>query len=170
MQSASQTKESVLTLTRQYNYPAEAVFNAFTNADALAGWWAPVIFPASGLRLDFKPGGLFHFRMDTEQGPMWARFIFGNIRRHELIEFVLSFSDERGGVTRAPFFGSWPLEIFVRITLKEEKGKTTLTLESSPQNATQQELDCFRENKDSFRQGTEGSLQQLEALLARQDK
>jgi uncharacterized protein YndB with AHSA1/START domain len=166
MQSASPTKESVLTLTRRYNYPAEVVFNAFTDADALAQWWAPSIFPASAISLDFKPHGLFHFRMDTEQGPMWARFIFGDIRRHDLIEFVLSFSDEKGGVTRAPFFGAWPLEIFVRITLKEEKGKTTLTLESSPHNATQQELDSFQQNKDSFRQGTEGSLQQLEDLLA----
>ncbi|MBT1688000.1 SRPBCC family protein [Dawidia soli] len=168
MQSASQTKESVLTLTRQYDYPAEAVFNAFTEADALAEWWAPSdMFKVSALSLDFKPDGLFRFRMDTEEGPMWAKFTFGNIRRHDLIEFVLSFTDEKGTVTRAPFFESWPLEIFVRVTLEEEGGKTTLTLESSPFNATQQELDTFQQNKDSFRQGTEASLQRLEKILAR---
>jgi uncharacterized protein YndB with AHSA1/START domain len=168
MQSASQIKESVLTLTRQYNYPAEVVFNAFTEADALAEWWAPSdMFNVSALSLDFKPDGLFRFRMDTEQGPLWARFVFGNIRRHNLIEFILSFTDENGTVTRAPFFDSWPLEIFVCVTLKEEKGVTTLTLESSPHNATQQELDTFQENKESFRQGTAASLQRLEQILAR---
>jgi len=168
MQSASQTKEPVLTLTRQYNYPAEAVFTAFTEADALAEWWAPSdIFTVSALTLDFRPDGLFRFRMDSEQGSMWARFVFGNIRRHDLIEFILSFTDENGTITRAPFFDSWPLEIFVRVTLKEEKGTTTLTLESSPHNATQQELNAFQENKDSFRQGTAASLQRLEQLLAR---
>lgn len=168
MQSASQTKESVLTLTRQYDYPAEAVFNAFTEADALAEWWAPSdMFNVSALSLDFKPDGLFRFRMDTDQGSMWAKFTFRNIRRHDLIEFLLSFTDEKGAVARAPFFEAWPLEIFVRVTLKEESGKTTLTLESSPFNATQQELDTFEQNKDSFRQGTEASLQRLQKILAR---
>lgn len=168
MQSASQTKESVLTLTRQYDYPAEVVFNAFTEADALAEWWAPSdMFKVSALSLDFKPDGLFRFRMDTGEGSMWAKFTFGNIRRHDLIEFILSFTDEKGTVTRAPFFESWPLEIFVRVTLEEESGKTTLTLESSPVNATQQELDTFQQNKDSFRQGTEASLLRLEKILAR---
>lgn len=168
MQSASQTKDSVLTLTRQYNYPAEVVFNAFTEANALAEWWAPSdMFNVSALSLDFNPNGLFRFKMDADQGSLWAQFVFKRIQRPDLIEFILSFTDENGTVTRAPFFDTWPLEIFVRITLEEEKGKTMLTLESSPFNATQQELDAFGEHKDSFRQGTEASLERLEKVLTR---
>ena len=52
-------------LTRTFNAPKKAVFNAFANAEALAEWWGPVGMPVKVLSFDFKPNGKFHYKMEN---------------------------------------------------------------------------------------------------------
>jgi uncharacterized protein YndB with AHSA1/START domain len=108
--------------------------------------------------------------MENEEMIMWARFVYRAIRRLEYIEFVLSFSDEKGGVTRAPFFDNWPLEILNQLSFSEKDGKTTITLTCTPVNATPGETDTFRANKGSFEQGTSAAFNQLKLYLAETQK
>ena len=60
-------KENVLTLHRIFNAPAECIFNAFLDADALAKWLAPHGYTATINHLEPYEGGhyditLTHFR------------------------------------------------------------------------------------------------------------
>ena len=159
--------EAVLRISREFQAPRSLVFQAFSEAEHLAQWWGPVGYKLSVISLDFRPGGMFHYKMVSEEMTMWARFIYGKIQQPELIEFVLSFSDENGGVTRAPFFdGNWPLEIFNRLIFTEQDGKTMLQFESYPLHPTAIEMQTFIKERKSFNGGLTATLDQLERLLA----
>ena len=166
MQTKNQTsKEAALTVAKEFNAPIQLVFDALSNPDALAEWWGPVGYTMTVARFDFTPGGICLFKMENKESEMWARFIYGQIKSPELVEFTLSFSDENGGITRAPFFENWPLEILNIITLTEQGGKTTLTNNCFPVNTTHEEISSFEENKLSFNQGLSASLEKLKTYL-----
>jgi uncharacterized protein YndB with AHSA1/START domain len=170
MQNEKQKNSNiVLTVEREFDAPIQLVFDALSNPDSLAQWWGPAGYIMTVVKFEFKPKGLCLFKMENEDGLMWARFIYREIKSPELVEFVLSFSDENSGITRAPFFENWPLEILNVITLNEQNGKTTITNNSSPLNATKEEIASFNENKLSFKQGTSASMERLKLLLMKNE-
>ncbi len=80
--------------------------------------------------------------------------------------FVDSFSNEKGEVTRAFFSESFPLEILNVVILTESGGKTTLRLEGSPINPTDEERATFEGMFKSLEQGFGGTFDQLDDYLA----
>jgi uncharacterized protein YndB with AHSA1/START domain len=145
------------------------VWRAWTNAESLARWWGPKGCTIRVLKLDLRPGGLFHYAMAVQPGQdMYGRFVFREIVAPERLVFVNSFSDAAGGITRAPFpalNGKWPLEVLNVVTFAEQGGRTTLTLRGGPINATEEERRIFEGHADSLRQGFGGSFDQLAAFL-----
>lgn len=158
-------QHAALVISRTFRAPIQAVFNALAKPDALSVWWGPAGYSMTVTKFDFKPQGLCLFKMENESSTMWARFIYGRIMNPELVEFILSFSDENGGLTKAPFFENWPMEIQNVITLSEQNGLTTLTNTCSPVRARREELVSFTANKLSFNQGFNASLDKLSVIL-----
>ncbi|HEY0670086.1 MAG TPA: SRPBCC domain-containing protein [Sphingobacteriaceae bacterium] len=166
METKKQTSnKAVLTVSKVFNAPIQLVFDALSDADALAEWWGPVGFKMTVTQFNFAPDGLCLFKMENEGTIMWAKFVYGQIKHPELVEFVLSFSDETGKIIRAPFFKDWPLQIQNIITLTEQNGKTAFTINCYPINATEAELLSFTENKSSFNQGLSASMEKLGQYL-----
>ena len=96
---------------------------------------------------------------------MWGLFKYVTINRHDLIEFVNSFSDEAGNLCKPPFPIEFPLEIFNQIVLTEEDGMTTLTLRGHPINATTEQEATYASMYDNMQQGFGGTFNQLEHYL-----
>jgi len=161
-------KKAEITIVRQFNATRDRVFEAFANVTAMAEWWGPAEYPIAVLTFEFVPNGLFHYKMDMNGQAMYGRFIFGEIRKPELLEFTNAFSDENAGVTRAPFSATWPLEVFNRLTFTEEDGKTTITMKGYPVNATEEENDTFAKAQANLKQGFEGTFMQLEKYLKKE--
>src|SRR5215468_4023862 len=91
------------TINRTFAAPREKVWRAWTDADSLARWWGPKGCTLRVLKLDLRPGGVFHYAMAFQPGhEMFGRFIFREIDAPERLAFVVSFSDAEGGITRAP--------------------------------------------------------------------
>lgn len=159
------------TITRTINAPRARVWKAVSEKDELAQWWGPKGSTLRVIQLDFRPGGIFHYAMQFQPGhDMFGRFIYREIVAPEKIVFVSSFSDEQGGITRAPFpqIGeTWPLEVLNTWTLTETGGKTTLHLSGGPLNANEAEHKTFVGMFDSMRQGFGGTFDQLDAYLAK---
>ena len=124
-------------------------------AEALAQWWGPKGTTMRVLKLEFRPGGMFHYTIAFQPGhEMYARFIYREIVAPERIAFVISFSDAAGGITRAPFpqlKNLWPLEVLNVVTFTEQGGKTTVALRGRPINATDEERAMFAANTNSMR-------------------
>jgi uncharacterized protein YndB with AHSA1/START domain len=155
-------------ITRVFDAPRELVWKAWTDAGRLAQWWGPKGCELHVERLEFRPGGVFLHAMEFQPGQkMWGRFVYREIAAPERLVFVSSFSDASGGITRAPFSPTWPLEVLNTLTLTESHGKTTLTLRGGPLNATEDEQKTFEGMRDSMKQGFTGTFDQLEATLAK---
>ena len=154
-----------LTITRSFKAPKELVFKAFSTAEALTEWWGPKGMPVTVHKLDFKPGGIFHYKMEGNGQVMWGIFHYKNITEPDMIEFVNSFSDENGNICKAPFPIDFPLEIFNRLTLEENNGVTTLTLKGHPINATAEQEETYNSMMASMQHGFGGTFDQLDNYL-----
>lgn len=153
-------------ISRTFNASKERVWHAFTNAEALAKWWGPKGFDIKVHALDVRPGGTFHYSMETPNNVMWGKFVYREIEPMDRMVYVSSFSDESGGVTRAPFNIPFPLEVLNHLTFTEQDGKTTIELRGGPINASQEEIDTFAGMHESMRGGFGGTFDQLDAYLA----
>jgi uncharacterized protein YndB with AHSA1/START domain len=98
---------------------------------------------------------------------MWGRFIYRDIAAPARLAFVLSFSDESGGITRAPFDGDWPLETLTVITLTRHDNRTALTLRAWPLGASEAERQAYVAGFKSMDGGFNASFDVLDDYLER---
>jgi len=155
-------------ISRAFDAPRELVWKAFTDPEHMKNWWGPKGFTMRFSRMDFRPGGSYHYCMRSPDGhDMWGKFVYREIVAPERIVFINSFSDENGGVTRHPMAPTWPLEMLSTFTFAEQNGKTTLTIRWSPINATEEELKTFDAGRTGMNQGWSGTFEQLENYLAK---
>ena len=158
--------DPVFELERVFDAPRALVWKAHSEIEHLRHWWGPKGCKIDVVSLDFRPGGLFHYRMSYSTGAeMWGRFFYREIERHERIAWLNSFSNPGGGITRAPFSADCPLEMANIIEFSEENGKTKLALRTWAFGATPAEEKFYADLKPSLAQGYGGTLDQLEAHL-----
>lgn len=166
----SRLAKTEFVISRVFNASREKVWKAWTEAERLAKWWGPKGCKLSILKFELKPGGMFHYAMEYQPGhPIYGRFIYREIAAPERLVYVSSFSDEKGGIARAPFpqiRDTFPLELLNTVTFAEADNKTTLTLRGGPINPTEAEAKTYAGMFDSMRQGFGGTFDQLDAHLA----
>ena len=63
---------------------------------------------------------------------MWGRFNYREIVASQRIVWLNSFSNEKCGITRAPFSELCPLEIENSVMFTEHAGTTTVALRAEP--------------------------------------
>jgi uncharacterized protein YndB with AHSA1/START domain len=155
-------------ISRVFDAPRDLVWRAHSELESLKQWWGPKGFTWVTGSLDFRPGGMFLYGMRSPSGQeMWGRFIYREIVEPERMVYTMSFSDPQGGVTRHFLSPEWPLEMLNTATFTEEGGKTTLTIHSVAINATPHERKIFEDGFASMQGGYTGTLDQLEAYLAK---
>ena len=159
---------SRLKIVRDFKAPKSLVFQAFSTPEAFAEWWGPAGSVLTVHTFNFTKGGTLHYKLEGNGQTMWGLFKYGNIVDPDLLEFTSSFSDEAGNISTSPFPMDFPLEIFNRISLAENDGITTLTLEGHPLNATEAQLATYYSIVPNMEQGFAGTFNQLEAYLAKQ--
>jgi uncharacterized protein YndB with AHSA1/START domain len=156
----------VFELTRDFDAPRDLVWSAWTDEQHLTKWWGPAGLKMQKLTNDFRPGGLMHYGMSAPDGTvMWGRWLYREIVPPEKLVFVVSFSDETGSITRAPFAGDWPQEMLGILTLTENGHRTTVRLRSLPLRASEAERKTFHDGFASMRGGWGATLDQLASYL-----
>ena len=142
--------------------PRELVWKAWSTRDAMARWWGPKGFKIDVTRFEFRPGGMFLYSMHLPNGDTWwGRFIYREIAAPERIVFANGFSDENGGLTRAPFNEIWPLETLSTVTFTPQGDKTLLVSEGGPLTTKENELKAFDDMRKSMQGGYTGTMEQL---------
>lgn len=161
-------EDNELVITRVFNAPRELMFKVWSEAEHLKHWWGPKGFNWSYAELDFRPGGFFHYSMQSPDGYlMWAKFIYHEIEALEKIVWDNCFSDEEGNIVRPDFSDQFPLKIRNVLTLAENDGKTTITLRGGPIHATEEERSFFAGMFESMKEGFGNTFDQLEEYLAK---
>jgi uncharacterized protein YndB with AHSA1/START domain len=160
------TQETDLVIMREIAAPRSRVWQAFTQVEQLAKWWGPIGLTMESVSLDLRPGGAFHYGMRTPGGEeMWGLFVYREIVPEERIEFVSSFSDATGGLSRHPMAPDWPVEILNRYFFEDLGDRTRMTVRGTPINATPAEVAVFAANHPSMNQGFAGTFKQLDEFL-----
>lgn len=154
-----------LVIQRTLQAPRQLVWKAFTEAKHLENWWGPKGSKIAIKKFDFRTDGIFHYSMELGGQLMWGRFIYKEIAEPEKIVFVSSFSDENGGISKAPFLDNFPPEILNVFTLHDKGGITLLTLRGGPLNANEEQIKVYKDLFPSMNQGFKGTFDQLEEYL-----
>jgi uncharacterized protein YndB with AHSA1/START domain len=155
-------------ISRTFDAPRELMWKAWSERARLMEWFGPKGFAMPAAKMDFRPGGSFHYCVASPDGhEMWGKFVYREIAAPEKIVLVSSFSDEDGGITRHPMSATWPRETLSTFTLAEEAGRTTATVHWVPWNATEEEIKTFAAAREGMKQGWTGTFEQLAAYLAK---
>jgi uncharacterized protein YndB with AHSA1/START domain len=156
-------------ISRTFDAPRELMWKAWSERARLMEWFGPKGFKMPAAKMDFRPGGSFHYCLAAPNGDeMWGKFIYREIVSPEKIVLVNSFSDETGAITRHPMSATWPLEMLSTFTLAEEYGRTTARVEWTPLNPTEEERKTFDAAREGMKQGWSGTFDQLAAYLAKE--
>jgi uncharacterized protein YndB with AHSA1/START domain len=155
-------------ISRTFDAPRERVWQAWTERERLMQWFGPKGCTMPSAKMDFRPGGMFHFSLRSpDDREMWGRWIFREITAPERIVLVQSFSDEHGGIGRHPMSPTWPREMLSTTRIEATGGRTRLTIEWLPLNATAEECGTFDAGRDGMTQGWNGTFDQLAEYLAK---
>jgi uncharacterized protein YndB with AHSA1/START domain len=108
-----------IVLVRVLDAPREAVFDAWTHADAFCQWFGPDGFTCTVRQMDVRPGGRARFDMTSGDGTVFTN-------RFDYLEIV---AGERLVLDHGSDADDDPARFRVTITLDEQAdGKTVLTL------------------------------------------
>ena len=62
-----------ITMRRRFDAPRELVFEAYSSCEHIEQWWGPRSWPVAHCRMDFRPGGTWHYCMKGPEGQeAWA--------------------------------------------------------------------------------------------------
>ncbi len=91
-QIAKDLTNHTLVVSRQFNYPVQTVWKAFTQSEFLSQWWAPGPFRAETKEMDFRVGGYWLYAMvDPEGNKHWGKtkYLAIEIEKYYDLEIVL---------------------------------------------------------------------------------
>jgi uncharacterized protein YndB with AHSA1/START domain len=156
-------------ISRVLDAPRDLVWKVFTDPEHMKQWWGPKGFTVVASNMDLRPGGIYHYGLKAPDGaPMWGKFVYREITPPERMVFLNSFSDEAGGVTRHPMAPKWPLQMLSTFTFEDlGGGKTKFTVNWRAYNATEEEMAVFDNSRAGMQQGWSGTMENLEAYLAK---
>jgi uncharacterized protein YndB with AHSA1/START domain len=168
--SAAATSTEPFVITRTLGASRKLVWAAFTEAERLKHWFGPKGFTPDVSKIDLRAGGTYHYRLAGPGGAtMWGKWVFREIVPQQRIVMLSGFSDESGGTTRHPMAPTWPLQMISTFTFEDAgAGKTKVTIEWAPYDASPEEIMTFEVGRPSMTQGWTGTFEQLEAYLAKQ--
>lgn len=164
MKDKTMSKDFVI--SRVLDAPRDLVWQCFTRPERMKQWWAPKGAKILKSQMDLRVGGTYLYGMQMPDGKvMWGRMVYRAITPPERLEFINSFSDEAGGLSRHPLAPSWPLEMLSIFTFEDLGGKTKFTVTWRPYNATEEEQATFDAGHASMTGGWSGTMENLENYL-----
>jgi uncharacterized protein YndB with AHSA1/START domain len=167
---AASNAHRVFELTRRFDQPRARLWKAWSEPEQLLHWWGPKGCAIQVLRLEFRPGGFFHYSMKSHGASMtWGRFMYREITALERLVWLNSFANQDCGIARAPFSEHCPLEIQNAVTFEEQGKSTLITLRAEPFGALETELSFFVElcSSGGLAQGYGGTFDQLAEHVAK---
>ena len=155
-------------LQRSFNAPIQKVFEMWTNAEHFEKWLPPTGMTMKNTHVDIREGGSIVYCMGNDQMKMYGKIEYLKIEKPHFMQYLQNFSDEKGNVIRAPFSGTWPLNMKVSLTFTaEENNQTRVKVQTDiDKNSTPEELLTFTGARTSMTFGWNGSLDKLEELLS----
>lgn len=114
---AVKEKSNEIKITRVYDAPVKAVWDAWTDPHQVAQWWGPRGFTLTTHSKDLKPGGHWHYTMHGPDGVDYpSKTIY-----HEVEQYSKLVYDHGGSDDRPPLFR-------VTVVFSETQGQTKMDM------------------------------------------
>jgi len=97
---STNSKANELVITRIYDAPVKAVWDAWTDPDQVAKWWGPRGFSITTHSKELKPGGIWHYTMHGPDGVDYPN----KTLYHEVEPYSRLVYDHGGNDEQAPLF------------------------------------------------------------------
>jgi uncharacterized protein YndB with AHSA1/START domain len=165
----AQSSQEIFVINRSVVAPIGTVFDMWTTPEHVAAWLPPAGFTMAFQRADIRTGGDAAFSMSNGNFTMYARHEYVQVRRPDRLEYLQTFTDEHGNVSRQPGAPTWPETTLVTVVFAEEgSSETRVTVRFDVHGAvTPEEVVTFVGERAGMTLGWSGSFDALEALLAR---
>jgi uncharacterized protein YndB with AHSA1/START domain len=119
---AEQSSDREFVMTRVFAAPRKLAWQAWSDCAHLSHWWGPKDWTLPVCKMDFRPGGIWHYCMRSPAGEeSWGRAIYHEIIEPERIVYTDAFADATGNPS-----ADMP-EMLITVTFEELEGKTTIT-------------------------------------------
>jgi len=164
--TASDAKTVVI--SHVFDAPRELVFEAWTQPEYLARWFAPHDCEFHIERIDVRPGGGFHSCIRDGSFECWCVGTYIEIVRPERLVYTLAIADEDGNKVSPESVGHdarWPAETLLTVTFEELGGKTRLTLEQDVSESLAKETGAYPSWIEMLER-LDGLLEELSVSLA----
>ncbi len=116
-------RERTVSIIRVFAAPRSRVFEAWTRAEHLAGWFCPNGFTVPECEADPRPSGVFRLCMRSPDGrDYWMRAVFSEVVVPERL-VIAGAADDDQGIER--------IQTVITVTFAAQGGKTKLTLRAT---------------------------------------
>jgi uncharacterized protein YndB with AHSA1/START domain len=86
-------------IKREFDADVNLVWKAWTTAELLDQWWAPLPFRNKTKVMDFRDGGMWHYSMISPDNEVhWCRFDYEKITHGRRYRGLDAFCDEAGNI------------------------------------------------------------------------
>lgn len=114
---SAEAKPNEIAITRIYDAPVKAVWDAWTDPKQAALWWGPRGFTITTHSKELKPGGHWHYTMHGPDGTDYEnKTLYLEVEKQKKLVY-----DHGGNDDKPPMFR-------VSVLFSEEKGKTTMNM------------------------------------------
>ncbi|WEX88368.1 SRPBCC family protein [Sinorhizobium garamanticum] len=148
--------ERELVLTRLIDAPREKVYRAFTDAELLKQWFAPLPWTITEAELDVRSGGTNRFVMRSPKGELYPnQGVYLEVVPNEKLVLTDAYT-EAWKPSEKPFMTAI-------LTFEDENGKTRYTARARHWSSADREA----HEKMGFHEGWGQCADQLAALVAK---
>jgi uncharacterized protein YndB with AHSA1/START domain len=158
----------VFCIDRQFAASPQQLYEAWANPFKLAQWSGPKGSSVEILQGKQLVGESTISRTSSPSGPeMFSLCLWRELTPPSRLVWEQSFCTRAGTKCAPPFFDDWPQTLLTEVSLVPRAGGTLLTLRWIPLEYTDAALAMFVKQMDSMTGGWGGSLDKLQAWLAR---
>ncbi|RFM26279.1 SRPBCC family protein [Deminuibacter soli] len=133
------SKDNEVHIAHLFDAPRELVFEAWTNPEHLAAWYAPDNCTARIKHMDVRVGGSFLVCINHPvAGDCWAKGVYLEIAAPSRLVFTLSLADEHGNIVDGQPgtpHANWPRDTTVTLSFEDRGSKTMLLLHQTVSEA-----------------------------------
>jgi uncharacterized protein YndB with AHSA1/START domain len=162
-------KKETFIINRSFEISIEKMFALWTDPSLQAQWVAPAGTTMEFLRGDIRAGSRTFYKMAGGDHVMYGSAEYLEITRPSRAVYIQQFRNAADEIARHPMAPTWPESMRTVLELTEEGSnatRVTLTWEPHGQ-VTAEELATFCAARAGMNQGWNGSLDNLEAYIAR---
>ena len=151
----AKNKSNEINITRIYDAPVQAVWDAWTDPEQVAQWWGPRGFTLTTHSKDLRPGGSWRYTMHGPDGvdyPNWTQYF--EVEQYSKLVYDHGGNDDRPALFRVTVLfseidGKTKMEMSMRLPTPEAAEETRKFIKAAGGNATWDRLAEYLEHEST---------------------